>query len=651
MKASVVIPVYNPGTYIDRCINSLLAQTMPADEFEVIFVDDGSTDDTPERLDRLAVEHPHMRVIHEENSGWPGKPRNVGVAAARGEYVQFVDQDDSLGPRALEKLYDIGARNHADIVLGKVTSDFRGVPHGVFRHNVEHCTIRDFPLIDSLTPHKMFRTAFLAENGIAYPEGKRRLEDQLYMVRTYLAADVVSIVGDYPCYFYMGRDDGKNAGSVPIDPAGYYTNLREILDVIIAKVEPGEFRDGLLRRFYRNELLSRLKEPASQAWEESYRTELFAQVRQTALAKFSDAVPDGMDAVPRIRSVLLREDRADDLTALDERLAGIRCRPLLSETSWGSDGLDLEITAAQWSDEDRPLLLAERDGRLFFDPALVAGCVPESVTDVTAELASVRADVVIRNRRTEVEWFVPAELTPRLVPSPEHGPDVRRLEFRGAAHVGPQLHDSHHLPRGTWDAYVRIHALGLVNRARLGSPDLVEAEPVEPAILGSPSHVAIPLFTEHGNITLDIDEHVRWLAGEVASRGSVDATDNDGEVRVVLPIRMSEGAAPWPARISLVIDRIADGPSITIPAEITGGRSGAVMVADFAVERIAGPVKQLRPGRYDMFLHSGTRGLPPVRVGTFTVSRPSPARRLATAARAAGRPLPRGVKRAILKRR
>jgi glycosyltransferase involved in cell wall biosynthesis len=651
MRVSVVIPVFNPGNYIDRCIKSLLAQTMPTDEFEVIFVDDGSTDDTPERLDLIAAEHPHMRVIHEENSGWPGKPRNVGVAAARGEYVQFVDQDDSLGPRALEKLYEIGARNHADIVIGKVTSDFRGVPHGVFRHNVEHCTIRDFPLIDSLTPHKMFRKAFLAEHGIAYPEGKRRLEDQLYMVRTYLAADVVSIVGDYPCYFYMGRDDGKNAGSVPIDPAGYYTNLREILDVIIAKVEPGEFRDGLLRRFYRNELLSRLKQPASQAWEESYRKELFAEVRQTALAKFTDAVPDGMDAVPRIRSVLLREDRAADLTALDERLAGIRCRTLLSRTSWGPDALDLEISTAQWSDDKTPLLLTERDGRVLFDPALVAGCVPEGVTDVTAELANVRADVVIRNRRTDVEWFVPADLTPRLVPCPEHGPDARRLEFRGTAHVDPLVLPVHHLGRGTWDAYVRIHALGLVNRARLGSPDLVDAAPLEPAIFGPPSHVMIPLFSEYGNLTLDIDEHVRWLAGEVATRGPLDVADDDGGVRVVLPVRMPEGAAPWPARISLVIDEIAAGPSITIPAKITGGQAGAVLVADFTVERIAGPIQRLRPGRYDMFLHTGTRGLPPVRIGTLTVSRPSPARRLAIAARAAGRPLPRRVKRAILKRR
>ena len=91
VKVSVVVPVYNPGRYIEPCIESLLRQTLPPGEHEVVFVDDGSTDETPARLDELAASHSHVRVIHQENSGWPGKPRNVGVEASRGEYVQFVD--------------------------------------------------------------------------------------------------------------------------------------------------------------------------------------------------------------------------------------------------------------------------------------------------------------------------------------------------------------------------------------------------------------------------------------------------------------------------------------------------------------------------------------------------------------------------------
>lgn len=120
VKVSVIVPVYNPGAYIEDCIASLLRQSLPPDEYEVLFVDDGSTDGTPARLDAVAAEHPRVTVVHQENSGWSGKPRNVGIAAAEGEYVMFVDNDDYLGDEALERMYDYGVANDADVVVGKM---------------------------------------------------------------------------------------------------------------------------------------------------------------------------------------------------------------------------------------------------------------------------------------------------------------------------------------------------------------------------------------------------------------------------------------------------------------------------------------------------------------------------------------------------
>ena len=72
VKVSVIVPVYNPGRYIEDCIASLLGQSLPPDAYEIVFVDDGSTDGTPARLDALAAEDPRMKVIHQENSGWSG---------------------------------------------------------------------------------------------------------------------------------------------------------------------------------------------------------------------------------------------------------------------------------------------------------------------------------------------------------------------------------------------------------------------------------------------------------------------------------------------------------------------------------------------------------------------------------------------------
>src|SRR3954469_22599959 len=88
---------------MDGLVESLLGQTLA--DCELVFVDDGSTDETPARLDALAAAHPQVRVEHIENSGWPGRPRNVGLELATGEFVFFADNDDWLGREALERMY------------------------------------------------------------------------------------------------------------------------------------------------------------------------------------------------------------------------------------------------------------------------------------------------------------------------------------------------------------------------------------------------------------------------------------------------------------------------------------------------------------------------------------------------------------------
>src|SRR3954471_8767974 len=114
-KVSVIVPVFEPGPLIEPLIASLLAQTMPAGERELVFVDDGSRDGTGARLDALALEHPDVRALHIANSGWPGRPRNIGLEAAQGEFVFFADHDDWPEPDALERLYAVAIDHDADI--------------------------------------------------------------------------------------------------------------------------------------------------------------------------------------------------------------------------------------------------------------------------------------------------------------------------------------------------------------------------------------------------------------------------------------------------------------------------------------------------------------------------------------------------------
>ncbi len=110
-----------------------------------------------------------MHVIHQEASGWSGKPRNVGIAASQGEFVMFVDNDDYLGDEALERMYEYGVANGADVIVGKMAGKGRAVPVELFRKNYPHASVATAPLMDSLTPHKMLRRAFLDRINLRFP--------------------------------------------------------------------------------------------------------------------------------------------------------------------------------------------------------------------------------------------------------------------------------------------------------------------------------------------------------------------------------------------------------------------------------------------------------------------------------------------------
>lgn len=616
-KVTVVIPVWNPGKYIDRCVSSLLEQTMPTSEFEVLFMDDGSTDGTETALDRLAERYAHFTVHHLPNSGWPGKPRNLGIQAAQGSYVLFMDNDDALGPEALERMYEIAARNEADIVLGKVISDFRGVPHQVFRRTRERCSVQDAPLFESLTPHKMFRRRFLLDNDIKYPEGKRRLEDQLIMARAYFPARSVSIVGDYPCYFYLKRDDGKNAGSARIEPKGYYNNLREVLDVVHSNTEPGEFRDSILRRFYRGEMLGRLTGKAVLNYQPHFRDELFNEIRSLALeSRFSPAVHDGLPALLRVRSYFVREDRVDDLLTFTERCADVRLAAKLERMQWSGGTLNLNVRTG-FTYRGNPLQLVREDSRLLLSPE-VALDTPADQRDCTGQLEDAKADVTIKSRDTSVEFFLPAALTlEQKVSKNSAGQDVVCPEWAGEVKIDASTaYGGRPLPRGVWDVSVRLNVLGLSREIRLGRERAGGVnDQMRPGIAGDPARAVIPYFTNpYGNLSIDVDEHSKSL--KTVLKQTIEAhvvrIARPARLRLDLPIALppEHDLQPTMRLIERSTARAFDAP-LTI-----NSKGQAVQLVASLPRESRSSVTGISPGTWDIALTvPGVGWTKPVRIG------------------------------------
>lgn len=126
-KISVIVPIYKCEDYLVSCIDSILNQTFT--DFEIILVDDGSPDNSGKICDALAEKHNNVVVLHQENQG-QAAARNNGVKIARGEWLHFVDCDDSLHPQMLEALYNSVTQNNVKLAMcsalqgEKATDDF-----------------------------------------------------------------------------------------------------------------------------------------------------------------------------------------------------------------------------------------------------------------------------------------------------------------------------------------------------------------------------------------------------------------------------------------------------------------------------------------------------------------------------------------------
>ena len=117
LAISVIMPVYNTEKYLHECINSIFMQTFQ--NFEIIAVNDGSTDSSGQILDDYAQKHDNIKVIHKENEG-AGYARKIGLDLAQGDYILFMDSDDYYEKDAFEKLYDNITANKSDIAIVEV---------------------------------------------------------------------------------------------------------------------------------------------------------------------------------------------------------------------------------------------------------------------------------------------------------------------------------------------------------------------------------------------------------------------------------------------------------------------------------------------------------------------------------------------------
>ena len=206
---SVITPLYNARQTLDACVQSALEQTHRS--IELLLIDDGSTDGSGEMCDGYAARDARVRVIHQPNRG-VSAARNVGLRAARGEYIAWLDSDDSYAPHALEALLralrdqgaDIAVCNYWNINGGErslrypnITRDAVFTREEYMGYILTKTAAAGVP--STLMPRRIFE-------GIAFPEGKT-FEDIRVTYRLYERAERVALVAEP--LFFRTRHDGS----------------------------------------------------------------------------------------------------------------------------------------------------------------------------------------------------------------------------------------------------------------------------------------------------------------------------------------------------------------------------------------------------------------------------------------------------------
>jgi len=212
-RLSVVVPVYNVEAYVAECLDSLLAQEFR--DFEIIVVDDGSTDGSAAVVEGYLRANPQISMVHTANHGL-GAARNHGVRLARGELLAFVDSDDTLPPYAYALMVSTLDESGSELVVGSVQQQIDGelVEPAFLRHTHRQrrlgVTLEEHPeaMHNVFAWDKVFRRSFWERAGLAFPEGVR-YEDQSTIVEAYLRAESFDVVVR-PVYRWRIRADGSS---------------------------------------------------------------------------------------------------------------------------------------------------------------------------------------------------------------------------------------------------------------------------------------------------------------------------------------------------------------------------------------------------------------------------------------------------------
>lgn len=323
IQVSVIVPVYNSAEYLHESIGSILADK--ANNFELILVDDGSSDDSGSICDAIALEDERVVVVHKENGGMCAA-RNDAMRIARGKYVTFADNDDEVLPGFIQDNLNLAVKYDADCVRfgrrmqryndkGEVDRNTDAVPsheYVVEGDAIRRDWLKNWYGTDGVWAG-MYRLGMLREHNITFPEEFRRGGEDCYFNDLVIGA--ANRIVYSPNVFYVWKQRASHSASLTIAESSYVA-IRELLKleqqmIVDYGIDANNSCVGMDKLFSR--VKSCLMQPTISGFEKAERVKVYRRIRDLLLpyADGNRTRPSG--SADRIMFILLMTQRYSSL--------------------------------------------------------------------------------------------------------------------------------------------------------------------------------------------------------------------------------------------------------------------------------------------------------------------------------------------------
>lgn len=406
---SVIIATYNSGPGIQRVFRSLDSQTLPREHFEVIFVDDGSTDDTYAVVQEYARSHSNVKFTRIENSGWPSKPRNTAISMAEGEYLMFMDHDDSLYHRALESTARYGLEHGSDIVIPK---EMKSNDPWWYLDALRNGSIPQVPKDSGfsrmlpMVPHKLYRREMFVSHEIKFPERRRALwEDQFINVAAYRHAKTISVLADTPFYLWHASETNTSHTFNPKNE-DFWDRLEDIMSFMDTELSSSQLKNAhtsALALQIEVRVIDRLTRLLAKGT---------ADAKEMAFPRAKALLERHLDAeiysvLPwrhKVLSHLLAAGRPDLMEQFQAFDLSFAFTNSVHDLQWNEEGLTGVLKAQLSATDSFTGIVLEGDRARWNLPGEICQIVPSELLDVHKTL-DIRLDIAIRNRSSRIVWF------------------------------------------------------------------------------------------------------------------------------------------------------------------------------------------------------------------------------------------------------